>query len=385
MTASIMRRALVLILIVVAIVLGLMRMSYVQSAAFPDRTTMPLLPSTEMEVVADLPLPPGNLAVSQQGEIFFTFHPEAKPEINLARWVDGEAQTFPSMEWQPGGSEPLAFNEILSIRIDQQQRLWILDNGIHGLHKVRLMAFDIKTGELLDRYQFERDMFALGSHANDFQISSDGQFIYITDASFFGQRPALVIYNVAEKTAVRRLDSHESVLAGPFEPVVQGRAMTVFGLVTVNPGVDGIALDENSGWLYFASISADQLYRVPVAALNDFEMDEENFAAQVEAFAEKTMTDGMAVDESGNIYLSDLEHSAIVRMTPQGEMQTLLKSASIRWPDGFSWGPEGNLYFTCSSLHQVIGLSADDVKDKAPYQIYRFKPPVISDEDNETL
>jgi len=149
--------------------------------------------------------------------------------------------------------------------------------------------------------------------------------------------------------------------------------------VTINPGVDGIALDENNGWLYFASISADQLYRLPVAALNDFSLSEQMLAEQVEAFAEKTMTDGMAVDEQGNIYLSDLEHSAIVRMDTTGDMQTLLKSASIRWPDGFSWGPEGHLYFTCSSLHQVIGLSPENVVAQAPYQIYRFKPPLVAE------
>lgn len=381
MTASIMRQALLFLLILTAIVLGLVRMSYVQSDPFPDRTTLPAMPSTEMELVADLPLPPGNIAVSDAGQVFFTFHPEARPDINLARLVDGQAQAFPSMAWQPGGDEPLVFNEILSVRIDRQQKLWILDNGIHGLKKVRLMAFDIESGELLHRYQFDREMFALGSHANDFQVSDDGRFIYITDASFFAQRPALVIYDVQKQTAVRRLDSHESVLAGPFEPVVQGRAMTVFGLVTINPGVDGLALDEQQGWLYFASISADQLYRIPVPVLNDFSLADQDVADQVEAFAEKTMTDGMAVDGEGNVYLSDLEHSAIVRMDSEGKMQTLLKSASIRWPDGFSWGPEDYLYFTCSSLHQVIGLSPDNVRAKAPYQIYRFKPPQIVAEE----
>jgi len=379
MTASIMRKALILILIVMAIVLGLIRMSYVQSGAFPDITDAPLLPSTEMELVAELPMPPGNIAVSDQGQVFFTFHPEAGPDINLAKLIDGEVKAFPTQEWQPGGSDPLAFNEILSLRIDTQQRLWILDNGKHGLKKVRLMAFNIESGELLHRYEFDRELFALGSHANDFQVSADGRFIYISDASFFAQRPALVIYDVENEVAIRRLDSHASVLAGPFEPVVQGRAMTVFGLVTINPGVDGIALDEANGWLYFASISADQLYRLPVVALNDFSLAEHALAEQVEAFAEKTMTDGMAVDEQGNIYLSDLEHSAIVRMDTTGDMQTLLKSASIRWPDGFSWGPEGHLYFTCSSLHQVIGLSPENVVAQAPYQIYRFKPPLVAE------
>lgn len=361
--------------VVIAIALVLIRQSYVESTPFPDRTGMPLLASTEMEVVADLPYPPGNIAVADNGDVYLTLHPEASPKINVAKLVDGEAQAFPNVQWQPGGTEPHAFNEVLSVRIDQQQQLWVLDNGKHGLNKVRLFAFDLATGEMKKRFTFSRAEFALGSHANDFQISNDGNFIIISDASVFAKNPSLVIYDVKNDSARRVLEQHESVLAGKFEPVVQGRKMTLFGLFTVNPGVDGLVLDANNDFLYYASISADQLYRVSYKALIDNELSSAELAAQVEAVGAKTMTDGMAMDAEGNVYLSDLEHSAIVRRTPEGTLETLLKSASIRWPDGFSNGPNGQLYFTCSSLHQVIGLGADDIAQKGPYQIYRFVPP----------
>jgi len=363
-------------LIVLVTALVLIRQSYVESEHFPDRTSMPLMTSTELELVADLPYPPGNIAVAANNDIYLTLHPEANPAINVAKLVDGKAQAFPSIEWQPGGSEPHAFNEVLSVRIDKKQQLWVLDNGKHGLDKVRLLAFDLVTGEMQKRFSFSRAEFALGSHANDFQISNDGNFIIISDASIFAKSPALVIFDVKNKSARKVLKQHESVLAGKYEPIVQGRRMTLFGLFTVNPGVDGLVLDANNDYLYYASISADQLYRIPYEALTDSELSPAQLSSQVEAVGPKTMTDGMAMDVEGNVYFSDLEHSAIVRRTPEGELETLLKSASIRWPDGFSNGPDGQLYFTCSSLHQVIGLSADDIAEKGPYQIYRFLPPV---------
>ena len=307
-----------------------------------------------------------------RGLVFFTFHPEARPEINVAKLEDGNFVPFPSAEWQPGGSEPLAFNEVLSLRIDQQNRLWVLDNGVHGLDKVRLIAFNPDTGELLHRYDFSRAEFALGSHANDLQITRDGRYIIMSDASLLAQTPALVVYDIQERKAWRRLQEHESVLAGEFEPVVQGREMTIFGLFTVNPGVDGLTLDADDSWLYYASISADQLYRIPVEVLTDPDLSEVDVKAAVEAIGEKTMTDGMAADAEGNIYLSDLEHSAIVRFTPEGQLETLVKSAMIRWPDGFSWGPDGYLYFTCSSLHEVIGRDQVSVQNAAPFQILPF-------------
>ena len=372
------------LIVVLLLALVLIRQTYVESEAFPDRSSMPILASTEMELVANLPTPPGNIALADNGDIFFTFHPEANPTINVAKLVDGEAQAFPSIEWQPGGSEPHAFNEVLSVRIDQQQ-LWVLDNGKHGLKKVRLLAFDLATGEMTKRIKFSRAEFALGSHANDFQISQDGNFIIITDASIMAKTPALVIYDIKNDHARRVLELHESVLAGKFEPVVQGREMTILGLFTINPGVDGLVLDSANEYLYYASISADQLYRIPYAVLIDSSLSGSELSSAVEAVGEKTMTDGMAMDEQGNVYLSDLEHSAIVRKLPTGELQTLLKSASIRWPDGFSFGPKGYLYFTCSALHQVIGIDEDEIKQKAPYQIYRFMPPKVEvvEKDNE--
>ncbi|MBL4798186.1 MAG: hypothetical protein JKY50_12280 [Oleispira sp.] len=365
------------LIVVLLLAIVLIRQTYVESAVFPDRSGMPILASTEMELVANLPSPPGNVAVADNGDVFFTFHPEANPAINVAKLVDGQAQAFPSIEWQPGGSEPHAFHEVLSIRIDQQQQLWVLDNGKHGLKKVRLLVFDLNTGEMKKRYRFTREQFALGSHANDFQISNDGNFIIISDASIFAKNPALIIYDVKNESARRVLEQHESVIAGKFEPVVQGRKMTILGLFTINPGVDGLVLDSNNDYLYYASISADQLYRIPYASLVDASLSSSQLALAVEAVGEKTMTDGLAIDTQGNVYLSDLENSAIVRKLPTGELQTLLKSASIRWPDGFSFGPEGYLYFTCSSLQQVIGRDQDEITQNAPYQIYRFMPPKV--------
>lgn len=45
-----------------------------------EYTTMkPLLPDSALEIVAELPVPAGNLAVSPLGRVFFTFHPVSWP------------------------------------------------------------------------------------------------------------------------------------------------------------------------------------------------------------------------------------------------------------------------------------------------------------------
>jgi hypothetical protein len=359
----------VMLLFVVAVLLSV-RLVYVESASFPDRSAAPLLPSTELEKMVSLPLPPGNLAVADDQRIFFTFHPEASPDINVAVWANDEVRAFPAPEWQPGGSAEHALNEVLSLRLHNNE-LWLLDNGRHALNSVRLLAFDINSRELLHSYRFPRDVFPLGAHANDFRISADGRYFFITDASLLARTPALVVYDRAEGISRRVLHNDASVRAGAFEPVVQGQAMTLFGLFTVNPGVDGIALDDAGEWLYFAAVAADQVYRIRVADLLNADLPYATLSARVEVLGPKTMTDGMALDAAGNLYFSDLEHSAIVRRTPAGELQTLLRSVDLRWPDGFS--RQGDyLYLTCSALHQVIGHSREDILAAGPYPIYRF-------------
>lgn len=363
-------RMLLALIALIAVLLLVVKLRYGGGRSdFPDRSGAPTLPASALEVVAELPTPPGNIAVSAEGRVFVSLHPEARPSQTLVELVNGQAHPWPSAEAQA------RFTDVLGIRIDSQNRLWTLDNGGHGVKPVKLTAFDVASGALLRQIVFERAVAGLGSHYNDLQISSDGGSVYIADASFFGLKPALVVVDVASGQARRLLEGQPSVVAEKYIPVAQGRKMEAFGLVAIRPGVDSIALSRDDQWLYYAPISNNHLYRVRTADLRNPALSAAQLAGQVETLAPKTMSDGLTSDDQGRIYLSDLEHSAIVRYTPEtGALETLIKTERLRWPDGFSFGPEGWLYVTGSSLHQVIGLPPSSVAAHAPYPVFRFQP-----------
>lgn len=368
------RRALIVLLILLVGGVMQLRLRYGGGETFPERTIPSRGPAPTLEVVAELDTPPGNIAVSGDGRIFVSLHPEARPVMKLVELRDGQPQPYPSAAFLDCKKEPRCFREVLGIRIDRQNRLWTLDTGRHGQHRGRLMAFDLGTGAVVHEVAFPRDIAGLGSHLNDFQVRHDGKFLFIAEASFFGKTPALIVYDVERRRARRVLEGHESVVAEKYTPVVEGRRMSVLGLVAIRPGVDSIALDRRGEWLYFAPVSNTKMYRARLADLLDENLKPRDLEARVEVYADKTMSDGLTTDEAGNLYISDLEHSAIVLMKPDRTMEQLVRDPKLlRWPDGFSFGPDGWLYVAPSALQEVIGRTPGNIRANAPYPIVRFK------------
>ena len=331
---------------------------------FPDRTTEATLPTSSLEKIADLEFPPGNIAVSKTGRVFFTFHPEGFPPYGIAELVEGEAKEL---------KLDVKLHTVLSMRLDRQDRLWLLDYADHGQETPKIVAIDINTMKTVHQYQFSSDIAGLGSHLNDFQVSHDGTRIYIANASILGKSPSLIIYDVLNKSARSVLSGHDSVDPDYYVPYVEDTKMLMFGVFAVRPGVDSIALDRKEEWLYFAPVTDLQMHRIRIKDLNDESLSAEQLAQTVEAYGDKTMSDGITTDDAGNIYISDLEHSAIVRMKTDGSLETLIKDPKLRWPDGFSFGPDGWLYVTASSLQFVIAKPDKYIAEHGPYQIYRLK------------
>ncbi|GAC1628601.1 MAG: L-dopachrome tautomerase-related protein [Nevskia sp.] len=375
MILRLLRRLVAGLLFLVVLALVGIKLRYGGGADFPDRSTPPKREPTALEIVAELPTPPGNIAVSAEGRVFFTLHPEARPELKLVEWVAGKAVPWPSAAFQDAHQgEPRWFRNVLGIRIDAQNRLWTLDNGEHGLHAARLLAFDLASGAVVHDYAFPRRLAGIGSHLNDFQVSPDGTKIFIADASFFGRTPALIVYDTETRKARRLLEGHPSVTPDKYTPVIQGQRMEIYGLLSIRPGVDSIALDHRGEWLYFAPVTSLNLYRARTVDLLDASLSPAQLAGRIEVFAPKTMSDGLSMDNADNLYLSDLEHSAIVLLHPDKTLQTLVRDEQrLRWPDGFSFGADGWLYVSCSSLQRVFGRSAAQIAAGGPYQVLRIK------------
>lgn len=361
---------------VVVLLLLVVRLVFGGGERLEDRTGEPVLPGSALEVVVDLDFPPGNIAVSADGRVLFTLHPDGQPPAKVLELVQGKPVPYPNAAFQQPAPGTPHFQSPLAVRIDRQGRFWVLDYANYGRGQPRLLAFDLATNALVHQYDFPSDVAGFLSMLNDFQVDPAGETIYIAETSPFLQRPALIVYDIARKSSRRLLEGHPSVATEDYVIQAPGRDMIIYGLATMRIAVDSIALDTRGEWLYYGAVTGSRLYRMRASDLNDPSLSPAELGARVEDFAAKTLSDGITMDVEDNLYLSDMEHSAIVRLGQDRRLTTLLEDARLRWPDGFSFAPEGWLYVTCSSLQNVLFVSRDEVPAHAPYQIFRFQPGV---------
>ena len=348
-----------------------LRVRYGGGDPYRDLSEAPRISDLQLEEVLNYPEPIGNVAINRDGRIFFTVHPESRPQGNkLLEWVQGAAVPYPS-----GTVQPHLFDTVLGLVVDERDWLWTIDHGNHGFGTARLLAFDLASGNVVHDYEFRPETAPAGSLLQDLRVTADGTTIFIADASMWRKKPAIIVYDVATRNARRVLESHVSVAAQNYLVQTSIRNMSFLGgLVVFKAGVDGIALDANDEWLYFAAINHSGLFRVRVRDLGNETMPTRQLENRVERYSDKPLSDGLLAAASGEVYVTDVEHGAIIAIDQQQSLSTVIRSPRIRWADGLSLGPDGWLYLADSALPELVLRSRNHIDAQGPYYIFRFDP-----------
>jgi sugar lactone lactonase YvrE len=357
----------VLLSIIVYLLLTLLGLG----SEFPSQPfdhSIPLLNSSSVEIVASLPQPPGNIAVSRTGRIFFNFHPEYKPTVKIVELISKEKFIpFPNEEFQS------KIISCLSMRIDQLDQLWLLDFADHAIfHTPKLYAIDLKSQSVTVDYSFPSDVAGFGSMLNDFNISPDNRYIYIADTSFISYTPALIVYSTLQAKSYRLLSSSIH-LYGTSTFLKIPPYQIRFGPFGMKINVDSIALSRDGKALYFSPFTGTNLFCLDTRHLQEFMNCADSSSShlrcneivqkQIEiVMKDKPATDGITVDGHQNVYLTAIEHNSIGVARPdptsasdsscqQIKLTKLVRNDELlRWPDGFSFGP-GRFVYLFSFLH----------------------------------
>ena len=310
------------------------------------------------------------MTISKKGRIFVNF-PRWSEDIEMSVGEikkSGEIVPFPDKKWNSWNSDKKNPENYLvcvqSVVIDDKNHLWILDTGNPQFKGVipyapKLMKVDLKTGEVIDKIVFGFDVLKDNSYLNDLRINTKSKHIYITDSN----DGAIVVYNYENGNIRRLLDDHFST--EPELPlVINGKPWRTGGGDLNFVASDGIALDKENEYLYYHALSGLSLYRIKTNTLEDTSIYKFSMGKHVEFVARTGASDGLIAGPDNEIYHSNVEENAIIRYNQNGSLDTVVKDQRIKWPDTFTFGTKGNLFFTTSQIH---------VKEpEQPYKIFKI-------------
>lgn len=346
------------------------------------------IPLTESEVFAEVDGAVGGITFTSDNRVIFSYHPFYEPNIKVAELLpDGTTLPFPNMEWQgcqnsshAAKSPNTCLNWVLGVRTDDQDRVWILDSGQQEPRvEPKLVVWDTKSNQLDKIYHLPYPASLPESQHNDFVISSKFQLVIIADEGIavgpIGDKAALVIVDLKSGLHRRVLQGHTSVMPDLLRPIIVNKGQQNEKSIPVFVGVDGIALDKNQEWLYFAPLNKDKLYRIKMAYLADDKLSENQLANKVEFYAYKPNNGGLSIDIENNIYLTEVGEKRI-GVIPADTRQYRPYSQDLRmiWPDGISYGNDGYLYTGAAQLPLSAPLNNGKASNAPPYYIFRLKP-----------
>ncbi|MBA3820699.1 MAG: hypothetical protein H0X17_17545, partial [Deltaproteobacteria bacterium] len=215
---------------------------------------------------------------------------------------------------------------------------------------------------------------------NDLAVDRAHGAIYIADPAG-GANAAVIVVDLATGKPRRVLEGHASVIPEERDLVIDGTPVSVKlpdgTRIRPHIGVNPIALDANAEWLYFGPMHAGTLYRVRTADLRDPNLTPTELGGRVEVYAERPITDGIAIDAAGTIYLGDLAANAIGAIGPDRKYRVLATGPTLSWIDAFSFAPDGHVYVVANQLHRSTTLNAGTDATVQPFRILRFRPPGV--------
>ena len=349
------------------------------------KSEAPPVKEVQEELVAEISQPIGNMTFTPDGRKFFSVHPFYKPTLRVAELTSKTTfKPFPNLDWNtPKADENKYLDDVLGLRGDENGVVWILDMG--NRHKItpKVVGWNTKTNSLQKIYPIPAPASLSSSQLNDLVVDNKNHAIYIADENVGpggdGSKGALVVIDMKTGKCRRLLEGTQSTKAENVPVVIDGKSLEVMDangkkrLLTI--GNDGIAADKNFEWLYYGPMNGTSLYRLKIADILDPSLHEQELAARVERYSDKTNNGGITIDSAGNVYSCEPEHRAIgVIPYDSKKYQRYAHDERCTWPDGLSYSPDGYMYVSDSQIAKSPLCNDGKSLNKPPYLLFRFKP-----------
>ena len=320
------------------------------------------------------------VAISRDGRLFtnYPLWPGPHKYSVVEVLANNQVKPYPNEEmnsWQVGDDGKNKWVCVQAVYIDAENTLWVVDPACPNMEQVyqqsfKLVKINLATDTIERVYTFE-NVLSDKSYINDVRVDTQRQVAYLTNSNEGG----IVVVDLNTGQARQVLQNHYSVKHDPaFTLVVDNKEFKKQG-EPVHIQSDGIALSPDGAWLYYKPLTDNKLYRIPTEYLRNSSLSEQEVESHVQDLGRFTTTDGMIFDLDGNLYLGDYQNYAMVQITPDLEMKTIMKDDRLIWPDSYALSPDGHLYISCSQINKQPDYNEGKNKRTSPYTIYRMPLP----------
>ena len=334
------------------------------------------------------------VAVSHDGRVFVCFPRwSLGHDVSVAEVLDnGTIRPYPNEhlnQWQADDSPKDRFVCTQSLYIDTNDpaaSLWVLDAGNVRFEGVlpgaaKLVRLDLKTNRLARVIRFDSTIVLPQSYLNDVRVDAQRGFAYITDSGV----GAIVVVDLNTGRSRRVLAEHAATQAeAGIWPVIDGKPWRLPDGGVPQIHADGIAISNDKEQLYIKPLTGRNLYRVAAAKLRNFSIPDSALDKSPVQLGSVPIGGGMFMSPSGNLYIAAVETNAIVRRKPSGQLETILASNSLSWPNSLAMSQEGDLYITAPQIHLNAAFSKGPSQRTEPYRLYKV-PGVEPKEENPII
>lgn len=321
------------------------------------------------------------VAVSNTGRIFTNYprwssvYKYALVEVSK----NDQVKPFPNAEWnnwdvEKGGDKMHHFLCVQSVVIDDNNTMWVVDAG-YGQNATgndkgqKLVKINLQTNKVEHIYPLAT-VTSAKSYANDVRIDTKKQIAYLTNSGEGG----IIVINLKNGATKQVLLANKVTVADTSYIMHRNGAALYSNGKPFFVNSDGIALTANGEYLYFKSLTDNNLYRIATSYLNDNNITKNNLASKVEFLGKFTTTDGMILDKKGNLYLGDLEKRSIICVAPDLSIKEILApNETMAWPDSYHITNDGWLYISCSRIDDEARFHNGKSERNGPYKIIRTK------------
>ncbi len=330
---------------------------------------------------------PRSIAVSADSRIFLCCPRGHKiEEPTLVEIKDGKPIPFPDVETNKIDIDhPVqCFISAMAAVVDDSNHLWVLDNGRKGRTLIyggaKLVGIDLSTNRifktiLLKNYVLSPDIVLYDLEIDPTRGKAGTALITASGSLAPG---TMIVSDLDSGHTMRRLHQHSSVRPDEHSIVFVEGEMVKVRKNNDNqndwlPGVFGLTVNGERNRLYYSAVASQDIYSVDLNKLCDPDATNKEVENTIRHIDYKVaLGTGIECDKQNRIYLSDIEHNAIWRRHPDGQIDIVARSPKLCYSDHLFIANDGYLYVTASQYKHNSRFYFGENERTPPFEVLRI-------------